>query len=155
RIHAIRASSAQLVRYPLRYESHRMTPMTSQPIWRCAGLIWGSIVFEEAVVGRLAPVADEDGLTDGTLQEDIGLRKGLVMVPGRRDVTGLAGIADQGLFAIRANDHRNRHPADLRNAARDLFGGDRPASLKWVRLAQAATDLADGLLQPLGVLDEG
>jgi hypothetical protein len=70
----------------------------SSSILRC-------LVLGRAVVGRLAPVADENLFADGAEDDVLGLGERLVLLPRWGGVKGLTAFADQGAFAIGAYDH--------------------------------------------------
>src|SRR4051812_40289771 len=68
-------------------------------------LAWLFVVAGLAVVGRLAPVANQDCAAVGAEDGRLGARQGLVGVGRGGAVRGPAAFADQRMFAVRTIDH--------------------------------------------------
>src|SRR4051812_46036500 len=64
-----------------------------------------TFLVQHAVIGRLAPVAGEQLVALGAGDGDLGARERLVVIVRGRKVFRPAAIADQGVFAIGADDH--------------------------------------------------
>ena len=117
-------------------------------------------------------MADQDSPAFRAVDGPIRLRQGLVMLLGGRPIGGSTSLADQGPFAIRTVDHarsfKRLAPEPIWCTRITLIettvvavgcAGPAPADsgldLNFLLGLQAATDLADRLAEPMGILDQG